>query len=127
MFFVTCVAILAIGTPALLGYSFLLYRLGRSLARLDGLGISAIAGTILTAILALPIAALALVFPFDPVVQLGIAVSLYYLHAQPLCVGFWAGRETRRLEHERRWSKNADDWLGEWECREVSDRGGTTE
>lgn len=111
--------VLAVGTATLLGYTFVLYRLGRILAEHLGSRLSPTLGAVLIGVAWLPVSLLALVVPVGPIVQIGLAICLYVVHAQPTCVGFWAGRALDRMESERRWTKNADDWLADWECREV--------
>jgi hypothetical protein len=46
----------------------------------------------------------------------GVSMGFFILNAYPMCIGYGTARELRRAESKRRFRKNVDDWLGEWEC-----------
>lgn len=71
----------------------------------------------------LPLLGLGFLFPIHPVLQVGVSVIAYILHAHPLSVGYWSARERLESEDRLRFRKNVDDWLGEWECRETNTPG----
>jgi hypothetical protein len=54
--------------------------------------------------------------PWDPFLKLGISMAFYLLNAYPMAVGYGAALEGVREQAKRRFRKNVDDWLGEWEC-----------
>lgn len=110
--------ILTIGCLYVLGSAYGLYLAGRWLASRTGKSLGPVAGVVLIALLWLPVSLLALLVDEGPIVQLGIAISVYAVFAQPTCIGYWAGKKLDRMESERRWHKNADDWLAEWEYHE---------
>jgi hypothetical protein len=120
-FFLAALVILAFGTALGCAYVYAMYLVGRRLGSrlflgwLPWIGMGLI--TLHCAVLALP----AVLAPVGPFMQLALGLSLFVLHAQPLCVGYLAERLIRRDEKERRWAKNADDWLAEWECRPIEE------
>jgi len=108
---------LAVASVALGAYAYALYLFGRWLARRRRWKASPKLATSLLAVAWVPVAVPAAFLPMDPFIKTALVISLYILHAQPCCVGYWAGREIRKRESERRWNRNVDFWLSEWECR----------
>jgi hypothetical protein len=119
-FFMGSLAALVLGGAALSAYAYLWFRFGNWMglrARSRGsLGWS----TARFALAWIPVGIPALFLPADVYVRSAGALCLFVLHAQPACLGYYSGRLTAKQERDRRWNKNADDWLAEWECRPVS-------
>ncbi len=69
-----------------------------------------------------PITMAALSLPLAPPLKAAAVAVLYLLHAPPMAIGYWGGRTASRDESEKRWSKNVDDWLGDWECRPTQEQ-----
>lgn len=115
--FLATLAVLTVGTASLCAYLYGLFRLGCAVSakwavrQPLAIGVCLVAApwTLLPIIVALS--------PVEPFWRLPIGLSLFILHAQPFCLGYCSGRIARREEDERRWAKNTDDWLAEWECR----------
>jgi hypothetical protein len=117
-FLLGAIGALSLGTVSLCGYTYVFYRFGHWIAKCDS-GKSPIwVGILSLAVLWTPVAALVLLLPFDPLMRMAVAFCVLIVHGQPSCIGYWAGRIALREEQERRWRKNADDWLGTWECAE---------
>lgn len=117
------ILIFAWGTALVMGYTFVLYRFGRYLCNRApqrwplGLVMAAIG------LASAAIGLLGWLVPGGPFAQIATGICLTVLHCQSVCVGFYAGRQVRFMEHSLRWNKNTDDWLAEWECREAMDPG----
>ena len=107
---------LVFGTIIVCGYTYLLHRLGYWMAQRDSESSPRWLGVLLLAVAWIPVSFFGFLLPIDPFMKAACALSLYLVHAQPCCLGYWGGRLARQIEHERRWRKNIDDWLGEWEC-----------
>jgi hypothetical protein len=65
----------------------------------------------------IPLPVLTAFLGIDPFMKVAAVISVYLVHAQPIGIGFWAGRELRRINDEKKWRRNVDNWLGEWECQ----------
>lgn len=57
-----------------------------------------------------------LVIDLDGFMRAGTILATYVAIAFPLSMGYGAARDLAQRESRRRWRKNADDWLGVWEC-----------
>lgn len=119
--FVVAMLGMAVSTVLLGGYVFLLYRLGNQLARripptvAFNLAIAAICSAWI------PISFLIFACPIDRTTALGLFIGLFLLNSYPTCIGFAAERILTRVDSEKRFSKNVDDWLSQWECRETDE------
>ncbi|MBI5706615.1 MAG: hypothetical protein HZC36_06460 [Armatimonadetes bacterium] len=117
------ILVFAWGTAFVMGYTFVLYRFGRRLCdrtpqRWPQWLVMAAIG-----LFSLAVGLLGWFAPGGPFAQIATGICLTVLHCQSICVGFYAGREVRHQEDSRRWFKNTDDWLAEWECREERNPG----
>ena len=62
-----------------------------------------------------PTALLALLVPAALWIQTGIAVTIWYLHFQPIASGFAMGWQQLQHDDHRRFRERAEEWLTEWE------------
>ncbi len=123
MFFLGSLLATAVVTVALYAYTIVVFGLGRAFARIDPVQPPPRIGALALAVLWIAPSMLAWLLPLVPVMKLAAALAFYVLHAQPFCFGYLAERLLRIRTAERRWSKNADDWLAEWECRPAESLG----
>jgi hypothetical protein len=123
-FFFGTLAFVAIGSAILIGHLVGMYALGRALAQRGTSRQSAVWGVVLLSAAWLVPCSAALLLPVPAFMRAPVAASVYLLFAWPSGVGYWAGRILRRQDQENRWSKNADDWLAEWECGSPEKRQG---
>ena len=63
-----------------------------------------------------PVSLWPVLIDWSPFLKVGFSMAFYLLGAYPMSVGFGTGTELRKAEAKRRFRKNVDDWLGEWEC-----------
>lgn len=116
-FLLASFATLAVGTAMLCSYVYGLYRLGFSLGcRFLSNGPIPL-GALLLALGCIPFSAAFALLPMDAFWKAPLVLSVYIVHAQPVCIGYWGARLVNRSDEEHRWAKIADDWLAEWECR----------
>lgn len=52
---------------------------------------------------------------WHPLIRLGVGIVFFVGHAFPLGAGFASTLRLRQENAVRRYRKNVDDWLGEWE------------
>ena len=105
-----------VGTVSLTLYVFGLYKWGFVLA-MRAKNLRPMWQGILAIALAWgPVSLWTFLIDWSPFLKVGFAMATYLLHAYPMSVGFGTATGLREAEAKRRFRKNVDDWLGEWEC-----------
>lgn len=116
VFFAASMAGMFFGTVFLAAYVFAFYRLGIWLGDRSALNQPLWRGVVPIALGWGPISIWPFLTDWDIFLKMGIAMGFYFLGACPTAMGFGAAVEVRHAQAKRRFTKNVDDWLGEWEC-----------
>jgi hypothetical protein len=111
------ILLIAFASFWLAAYSYGLYSLGRRLALQPGLRLKA--NRTLTGMVALAciLAGATLLIDLELPFKIVAVVGIFILHAQPTCVGFWAGCELGKKADQELFRERTDEWLSEWEHR----------
>ncbi|MBX3117732.1 MAG: hypothetical protein KF784_01605 [Fimbriimonadaceae bacterium] len=120
--FITAMGFFIFGGIALAVYAYCLHQIGMTLAHRQKWQGEVWRAASRIYFWCLPILGLGFFFSVSTVLQIGISVIAYILHAHPLSVGYWSERERIESAAKLRFRKNVDDWLGEWECQETNTR-----
>ena len=104
------------GTLGLGAYMYFAYRLGLWLGHRAPPTRSISRGLALIAACCQPISLWPFLTDWDAFLKVGIALAFYVLNAFPISVAYGSAVELQREHAKRRFRKNVDDWLGEWEC-----------
>ncbi|HZH97820.1 MAG TPA: hypothetical protein VEX38_02510 [Fimbriimonadaceae bacterium] len=111
------ICLIAFASFWLAAYTYGLYSLGRRLAQRPSLRLKprhVLACVLLTAgLLSWATVGIDMAIAF----KIAAVVGIFILHAQPTCVGFWAGCEIGRKADQELFRERADEWLREWETR----------
>lgn len=118
--FVLALLVLTFGSVLLAGYAYFLYLFGVRLShtRLRRLN-RFVAMTLIGGLCVLVVTLGVLALPVESFFRIVLAICLVFIHTQPTCVGYYAGVEMRRIEDSKRFAKNVDDWLADWECGSI--------
>lgn len=114
--FMASLAGMFFGTIVMALELYVVYRLGYRLGQRDRPNRPLWKGLVLIGLGPWPISLWPFLIDWDPFLQAGVALSFYVAIAFPLATGYGAAKDLFDRESRRRWRKNADDWLGEWEC-----------
>lgn len=109
---------LTAGTSLLAIYAFGMYRLGVHCAHRFPRAWSAARGMTMICLAWLAVGGAILFIPGHPLVLLTGFISAFSVSAYPQCIGYAAGRYFRDEEEHKRYSRNVDKWLSEWEYRD---------
>lgn len=110
---------LTFGVPLLCLYMWGIFRLGQWAARRSNLQVPMSMGVAFVGLTWFPPSFAGFLVPVDDYLRGAICLLLFLLHAYPCSVGYATERQTRELADRKRYRKNVDDWLSEWECREM--------
>lgn len=115
-FFLMAFVGMFVGTAVLGFYVFYLYRFGMRIGERAPLNRPMWMGIVGIALAWPPLCVWPYFTDWHIFMQIAISMAFYLLSAYPMAVGFGAAIEVRREQSKRRYRKNVDDWLGEWEC-----------
>lgn len=96
-------------------YCYLMYMLGRKLARRHRVRIGAKGAAVIFAAAAALLAAPVLLLEINVIYKTCLFFGIWLINAEPVSVGYWAGVDIGRSEDLQRWNECADHWLTEWE------------
>lgn len=114
-FFLGAFVAMFFGTVILTVYIYGMYRLGQAAGERDGLQRPLGFGLAKIGAFWAPISLWPIMADWNPFAKLGTAMVFFILHAYPMGIGFAVTYRAREQELARRFRKNVDDWLGEWE------------
>lgn len=109
---------MAVSTVFLGGYVYLLYKLGNRLARRIPATVSTHLAIAAICSVWIPVSFFVFACPIDRTTALGLFIGLFLLNSYATSIGFAAERILTRMDSDKRFSKNVDDWLSQWESRE---------
>lgn len=104
------------GTIFLSLYIYAAYLGGQTIARRAPVGKPVWLGIAKIATFWWPVSLWPLFLDWNPFAKLGAAVVFFILNAYPMGIGFGVTLRARQEEATRRFQKNVDDWLANWEC-----------
>jgi hypothetical protein len=105
-----------VGTIGLGLYVYVAYRIGMRLGARAGLNRPMWLGILFIALVCQPFSFWPYLTDWHAFMKLGIAMAFFLLNAYPTAIGYGAAVEMSKEQSKRRFRKNVDDWLGEWEC-----------
>jgi hypothetical protein len=111
------VGLLTMGSLFMAIYVYGLYKLGNLIADRLPLSINFNVAIIVICIAWIPLSSFVLLFPGPTIVVLASYIAVVLTNAYPVCIGFAAGRFFMEQASKKRFSKNVDDWLSEWESQ----------
>ncbi|HRK22237.1 MAG TPA: hypothetical protein PLX06_10525 [Fimbriimonadaceae bacterium] len=114
-FFLGALFAMFFGTLFLTLYVAALYLAGRAFAFAANINRPVAVGVVKIAAACWLISLWPLFTDWHPLARLGLATAFFVGNAIPLAVGFGSNLRIRQEDAQRRFSKNVDDWLGEWE------------
>ena len=115
-FFLLAFVGMFVGTAAMGLYVFGFYRWGQGLGERSPVNRALWRGIVAIALAWAPVSLWPYFTDWHAFIQIAISIAFYLLNAYPMAVGYGAALEVRREQARRRFRKNADDWLGAWEC-----------
>lgn len=110
---------LTFGVPLICAYLWLMFKLGSHIASRTPTSVPLQAGVAGICAAWIVPTAVGLLVPVSPFMKCAMYLTLYLLHAYPTVIGFASARHIRIMEDRARFRKNVDDWLADWECREM--------
>lgn len=106
------------GTIFLSLYIFGSLLAGQAIARRAHVGRPLWLGIAKIATIWWPLSIWPLFLDWNPFAKIGASLMFYILNAYPMSIGFGMTMRARQEEAARRYHKNVDDWLANWECEE---------
>jgi hypothetical protein len=104
------------GTIVLAASMFVFHRIGFLAGKRARTTAPVWAGVVALVFLTLPPSLWPFLTDWDPFLKIGASMACHVTMIFPMAMGYIAARELQDRENRRRWRKNADDWLGRWEC-----------
>jgi hypothetical protein len=104
------------GTMFLAAYLYAGYRFGVRMGERAPAGRRLWQGAAGFALVWAPLSSWPFLAGWNPFLATGAAMAFFLLHAYPMSIGYGVALDARAKEASRRFRKNVDDWLGEWEC-----------
>lgn len=108
-----------LGMVCLAVYVAMLYAGARHLGRNDAFRKNRIWVFVILGLVSLVPTAIIVAIPMDGILKTTFGFCAWLLHAQPSMLGYWNGISEARIKDETRWKDNADEWIREWEYRDI--------
>lgn len=110
---------LTFGVPLICAYMWLMFKLGAHFAERVRTSIPLHIGVAYICAGWVVPSSLALLVPMSPFMRCVMYLAAYLLNTYPTVLGFASARHFRIERDQARFQKNVDDWLADWECREM--------